>query len=179
MTFSEILRLVAKALSLWVAVAPWQQCLRIRLGKNVKRLDPGLHFLWPLFDRVVVQPSASRLSNVYAQTLMTSDGDVVSVRSVVKYRLVDLELLCRNVASPEDAVVDEVASEIAARVPTMATAEISVRLGQEVYPDFSHWGLEVERFSITDLVIVRRAYRLISDNMTEHVWGNKLSVEPR
>ncbi len=179
MTFSEILRVVAKALSLWVAVAPWEQCVRVRLGKNIRRLDPGFHFLLPLFDRVVVQPAAARLSNVYAQTLMTKDGDVVSVRSVVKYHLVDLALLCQNVASPEDAVIDEVASQIAALVPTLPTSDLTIRLAEEMRPNFSDWGLKVERFSITDLVVVRRAYRLISDNMTEHVWGTKLSVEVR
>jgi len=175
MTFSEILLQVGRSLRPWVSVAPWEQGVRVRLGKNVKELAPGFHFIFPVFDRVVVQPVASRTTNVYAQTLVTRDGKTVMLRAVVRWKVESLAALCASCACPEDLMQDVFAAAIAEAVPDLDASELS-RFPPLGKMDQLPGGVIVESFKLTDLAIAQRTYRLLRQEMTEGIWGTRLKL---
>ncbi len=157
----------------WVLVCPWERCIRVRGGKRQRELSPGVHFLIPFLDRAFIHSVRLRLSNIPAQTLTRQDGSVLTVRGVLKYKVADLSLLYREVHNAEDAVLDRTAGLIAVNREVGAEAlEVAVLAAA----DYSDWGLVVEGFTVTDFVISRRSYRLLTDKMTEHPWGSKLNT---
>jgi hypothetical protein len=48
----QIIEALKGLLVWWVTVAPWERALRVRLGKRVTLLGPGVHLRIPVADRV-------------------------------------------------------------------------------------------------------------------------------
>ena len=172
MTFAELVKLAFTRFRLWVDVAPWECCVRVRLGSRVKTLRKGFHLLLPVVDRIYRFSREVRTSNVYAQTLTTEGGQTVSLRAVVRWRISDLRKLLESSASPEDELMDVIATSIADAVVT-SRGNIPLSFSSN-FVDLP--GREVLSIRLTDFVLCR-TYRLLNDNMTEHTWADKVKVE--
>lgn len=58
--FVEILRSFWRCFIWWVVIQPWEQGIRVRLGKKRVRLEPGIHFRIPYLDAVFKQSNRLR-----------------------------------------------------------------------------------------------------------------------
>lgn len=159
-------------LTIWVAVAPWERGLRVRAGKHVKQLQPGVHWRVPFLDVVYVQSVRLRSSWLNSQTLMTADGHVATVGATVSYAIEDIYKLYNRMHHAEDTITNWVACAIAAHVGTERKAFISAEaIGEAatrlVSERLESCGLSQVRVQITDLAFTR-AYRLIQDTRGAH-----------
>jgi hypothetical protein len=66
-----IMRLLG-AVAFWVIVQPWEQCLRVRMGKHVRMLPSGFHWRLPLIDTVFKQ--SVRMRTAMLPTPDANDG---------------------------------------------------------------------------------------------------------
>ena len=64
----EILSIIGDLFTWIVIVAPWEQALRIRLGKRVKLCKAGCYLRIPFIDRIYRQSIRRRLSYFQTQT---------------------------------------------------------------------------------------------------------------
>ena len=177
MTISEFIRSVFSFLRLWVVVVPWEQCVRVRLGKHVRMLRAGFHFTLPMLDKIYIEKCTMRTSNVYCQSVATRDGYTAVVKAVIQYRIIDLLKLCREVANPEDILIDCVATKVANIICKTDSGELSPEAFNKERIGVCIPGLEIERVSVTDLILTRRAYRLVTDKVTEYIWGSKVELK--
>jgi len=92
-SIKEILDYISKAFTWWIAVQPWEQGLRIRMGKHEKLLKPGLHFRIPVIDKVYVQTDRLRMVNIPVQTLTTKDAKTVTITTAFSYSICDISKL--------------------------------------------------------------------------------------
>ena len=46
---------IFNAVKIWIIVQPWQTGIRVRNGKQVKKLTGGIYFRLPYFDSVFIQ----------------------------------------------------------------------------------------------------------------------------
>lgn len=148
----------------WYIVRPWEQGIRVRCGKWVAPLSPGLLFRIPLLDEVFVQNTRQRVLNLPTQTVTTKTGITVTLSGVVSWRVSDVRTLYDKLHTPDDWIYNTVLSALAQAVsefdgtitPKEAAEQALERLKQPTCV-----GIEISGVSITDFAIVR-TYRLIS-----------------
>jgi hypothetical protein len=175
----ELLSRFFRSFRLWVTVAPWEQAIRVRLGKHVHLLQPGIHLRIPFVDAVHVQSVRLRVSPIGRQTLTMSDGrTTVTLSGSLGYAVHNIEHLYRRMHHAEDTIQQiargAIAQYVATSSPICCTPHlIEKHVGQTL--DLSEYGLEDEQLHITDFAIVR-TYRLIGD-VQYGIHGSSLSTE--
>ena len=164
-SLSQILNYMTNLLTWWVVLAPWEQAIRVRLGKHVVLLNAGIHLRIPLIDKIYIQSIRLRLLSTHTQTLTTQDGKILTVGAALGYSVKDIVKLYQTIHFPEETLRNLVASRIAQCVAQHHSDHITPEfIGSEVSKgvDFCQWGLEAGVVQITDFAFMR-AYRLIMD----------------
>lgn len=151
----------------WVTVTPWEQALRVRLGKRVTRLVPGIHLKIPVIDAIYKQSVRLRSACLPVQTITTSDGKTITLAAVLNYEIRDIELLYMTLHHAEDTLRNLATGAIAAYVRSRPLSEcgpedIVVGVGL----DLDRYGIETAGIQVIDYAVVR-TYRLIMDSK----WG--------
>lgn len=164
--FDSIARLVGQVV-FWATVQPWEQAIRVRLGKHVRRLVPGIHLRIPIIDVVHTQTSAWRATHIPTQTLSTRDGATVVTGGNVGYVIADIEALYRTLHHAEDTISQVSSAAIAEQVQAIDKAEltpelVAKRAGDVVREKLAAFGLADVDLRITDFAFVR-VHRLVMD----------------
>ena len=176
--FLLALRQFFRGFRCWFVVSPWEEALRVRLGKRTKLLKPGFHWKLPLFDVMYLQSIRTRLAPVNKQTLSVRSGQVVTIAGSLGYRIDDIERLYSSIHHAEDTISALTRSLIAEYVsshelsecaPDVIQAAVNARL------DFVRYGLGEATLYITEFAVVR-TYRLIGDQ-NEYSWGKRLATD--
>lgn len=123
---TTLLQTFAKPFQWWVVVAPWERGLRIRLGKVVVHLTPGIHFRIPFLDRVHVQSVRLRTLLVTSQSFTTKDGQPVTVSFTVEFSIVDLRLMFDSLSAPDKTLMYRAAAAIGDFIGAHDKTEIAV-----------------------------------------------------
>ena len=156
------------AIAIWVMVEPWEQALRVRSGRHLKRLSPGLHWRIPLLDVIYKQSVRRRITLVSTQTLTTADGSTVVVAASLGFAIGDIEVLHQSLHDAEDTLCQLALEAVAAHVARTRRADLNPadmadRLTTDLAASFGEFGLTGVSLRITDFAFIR-AYRLIQDN---------------
>lgn len=174
----ELLSAIGQIFTWFIAVAPWERCLRIRLGKHVKELGPGFYLKVPFVDRVYRQSVRRRLSVIRPQTLTTRDGRAISLSGAVGYTITDLKKLYNTLHDADDTIEAEVNSHIAEYVVTHDFAECRPALVQEHVRskvDLAQYGLSGQEFFLTNFAAVR-TLRIITGDLPVWARGSGLNT---
>lgn len=164
--FDTIARLVGSVV-FWATVQPWEQAIRVRLGKHVRKLSPGLHLRIPIIDQVHTQTSAWRAALISTQTLSTKDGATVVTGGNVGYMIADIETLYRSLHHAEDTISQVASAALAEQIQSMLKADMTPELVAErasiaVRERLSKFGLAEIELRLTDFAFVR-VHRLVMD----------------
>ena len=173
----QLLRQIIGQFQPWVIVSPWEQAVRVRLGKRIKLLDAGIHLKLPFLDSVYLQSVRLRVAGLYRQTLSTRDGVVITVGGTIGYKIEDIGKLYRTLHHGEGTIANLARVEISNYVTSHKRDECEPeRIVNAVNGalDFSQYGLSAVSIAVTDFAIVR-TLRLIGD--TEYGYhGDPLST---
>jgi hypothetical protein len=172
------LRQLGQCLTWFVIVAPWEQAIRVRLGKRVALLTAGFYLRIPFVDRVFKQSVRRRLTNIRPQTLTTRDGRVITCAAALGYSIGDMRKLYDTLESAQDTIESEAATLIARFVGEHDYAEC--RMGElEKFVsgalDLAQYGLEGQEFYLTSFATAR-TYRLITGDLPSWNHGGVLSM---
>lgn len=88
LTIIFFLSLAALASSIRI-IKQYKKGLVIRLGRYHSTADPGLTFLIPFIDSLILVDMREQVINVNPQSVITSDNVVVTVDAVIYYKVVD------------------------------------------------------------------------------------------
>jgi regulator of protease activity HflC (stomatin/prohibitin superfamily) len=160
----------------WVMVEPWEQALRVRLGKYVRKLSPGTHLRIPYIDVVHKKSARYRTALCSPQTLTTKDGKTVVCSVAIGYTLVDIEKLFNTIydvnATITQVVASYVADEVAAtKYADLKAVKINEKLTALLQNEFEKYGLGGITVRIQDFAFIR-AFRLIQDQR----WQNDVGL---
>lgn len=153
---------------LWVIVAPWEQTLRVRLGKYVVLLPPGIHWRFSIIDAVYCQSVRLRISSMGRSTVMSKDGHPISYAGCLGYSILDIKKLYSSLHHAEDTLRNLVRAEIASFIATHNSGDckqVDIEFAVNKTVRFECYGLSEVRMYITEFMNVR-TYRLVGD------WGN-------
>lgn len=166
----QVRQLLSNLFQWWVTIAPWQQGIRVRLGKHTKLLAPGVHLRIPLVDVIYMQPIRLRAHYVEGQDLTTTDGKTVTISGAMQYEIVDLLKLYSAIDQPHDTVGQLFQGALATYVFTRAISELKpCECEQHLLEtlDLSRYGLELREVKINNFAIVK-PYRLISGEVRNY-----------
>ncbi len=159
---------IFNSIKIWVIVQPWEQGIRVRGGKNTKKLNPGMHFKIPYYDSVYVQETRLRMIQICLQTLTTKDLKTITINSSLGYSITNIELLYNTLFHPEGTISNMAMSEISEFVFKNNLSDISPdEIQKSVLNKLNekNYGLKFEYFRITNFAHVR-TFRLIQDSQS-------------
>ncbi len=176
--FTNIFSNIKGIFTWWVIIAPWEQALRIRLGKHVRLLQAGVCLKIPGMDVIYKQPTRVRTVDIGLQTVTTIDKQVITVAGNVQFQIDDLEVLYRTIHNPSSVIIDFAASHIAHFIATHTTEDCTPQAicqyaTQQL--ELSKYGLKEGQVNLTDFALVR-TFRLIQES---RVWrDDQIDMDP-
>jgi hypothetical protein len=174
----DFLQRLGQLLIWWTVIQPWEQGVRVRLGKFRTRLAPGPHWKIPYVDLIYCQTTRRRYSLFGPATVTTRDGATITLAGSIGYSIVDLDALYDGLQHPEDAIQSICSGAVTQYITTHdlkdCDPETVVREAQQ-HIDLQQFGLRTDQFVLTTYARVR-TYRLIMDQHPGQ-WGSSFSVE--
>jgi regulator of protease activity HflC (stomatin/prohibitin superfamily) len=161
----SIFKAIKGAFTWWVTVAPWEQALRVRLGKRVHLLKPGVHMRFPVLDRIYRQSTRLRSGDIPIQTVTTNDGHTVTLAGCVWYQIEDIRKLYETLHHGQDILIDMAAAAIAEAVSSRTKEECTIKVLEAAVTErlqFKDYGINQTSVRITDFAFVT-TIRLIQD----------------
>lgn len=175
--WSDIVARVEGLLRWWVTISPWERGLRVRAGKNVKSLGPGIHAAIPGLDVVHRQTIRLRTLDLGVQNLTTTDRKTLTLSGTVRFRVASLRQLYDSLHHPDETVIDLTMGAIADYVSTHSSDEItpaSVQAAASEATRLERYGLGDVGVSLTDFAYAR-TYRVIGDDRRTQYRGEALA----
>lgn len=154
-------------------IQPYEQGVRIRLGKFSEVLDPGLHWKAPFaidyIHKEHVVPKTDRLSSMATTTV---DGRAVAFDAVITYRINDIRKAALEVEDVRDSIADACAGVIGTALAgatweSIRTGEVADGLTTACRKRGWKWGIEIQAVQLTGISLVRNL-RLSVSGQTHH-----------
>lgn len=157
-------RQLIQVLTWFVVVAPWEQAIRVRLGKNKTLLQAGFYVRIPFVDRVFKQSIRRRIHVITPQTLTTSDRKIVTCGGAIGFSIEDLCKLYDTLESPNDTISNEVAGLVSEFIGSKTLVQCTAKDINEYvmeHLNLNRYGLSGQEFFLTSFASMR-AYRFIT-----------------
>ncbi|NET32324.1 MAG: SPFH/Band 7/PHB domain protein [Cyanothece sp. SIO1E1] len=130
-----------------------------RLGRYHKKLGPGLNFIVPFLDTVVLEETVrERVLDVDPQAAITKDNVSLMVDAVVFWRILDLERAFYAVEEIETAITNLVLTTLRSEIGQMAfertfssRAQVNRALLDHLDEATAPWGVKITRVEIQDI----------------------------
>jgi len=101
------------SLRFWVVIEPYEEGVRLRLGKFVDELKPGFHWMWPLhIDHVIIHIVVATTHHLGFGSITTRDGKAVGFNAVITHKVHDIKKAMLEIENVEDAIRDACSGEI-------------------------------------------------------------------
>lgn len=161
---TTVFQSMSRPLKWWVVIATWEQGILVRLGKTTKRLDPGLHFRIPFFDRIYVQSVRLRIAHAKDQSISTKDGVIVTFGLAIQYQISDIVKLYHTVASVQSVLLFKAIARASRMISTSMIKDLNPKQLEDVINldmPGGEYGLDSIEVSVISFCTAR-CYRLIT-----------------
>lgn len=127
-----------------------------RLGRYHKKLGPGLNFVVPMLDTIVLEESTrERVLDIEPQEAISKDNGSLQVDAVVYWRIYELEKTYYEVEDIEEALRNLVITTLRSEIGKMSLGEtfssrmeINRALLRELDSATAIWGVKVIRVEV-------------------------------
>ena len=153
----------------------YQRGLVFRLGRFHGIREPGLRWIIPVVDRLLVIDIRVITQDIEPQETMTNDNVPVKVRAVVWFKVINPENAIVQVASYEDAVRQTALTSLRNVIGQHSLDELlkeqeklSTMLGEIIDKVTEPWGVSVDRVQIKDVEIPKTMQRAMAQEAEAH-----------
>lgn len=151
---------------------PWEQAIRIRAGKWVKKFHGGIHFRIPYLDSIFKQNCRLRISDIPNQSVTTLDDYTITFAGALRYRVFDVEPLYMKLHMAEDTINTYVQGILTQKIAWSDYADcepekLMGHVNKEMTGQLCEWGLEEFEFILTDFAKVK-TYRFITGDLNRY-----------
>jgi regulator of protease activity HflC (stomatin/prohibitin superfamily) len=130
-----------------------------RLGRYHRKLRPGLNFIVPFMDTIVLEESVrERLLDVEPQPAITRDNVSLEVDAVVYWKVLDLERTYYSIEDVEAAIGELVVTTLRSKVGRMefertfsSRDELNKALLDQLDEATEPWGVKVTRVEVQSI----------------------------
>jgi regulator of protease activity HflC (stomatin/prohibitin superfamily) len=141
-----------------VIIQPYEQGLKIVLGKYAGRLNPGLNFVPPFITRVIRMDLRTQVFDVPQQEVITKDNSPTRVDAIIYIKVVDPEKAFFQVANYKLATVALAQTTLRSTIGDMELDEvlynravINTQLRDTLDEATDPWGVKVEMVEIREV----------------------------
>ncbi len=141
-----------------VIIQPYEQGLKIVLGKYSGRLNPGLNIVPPLITRVVIMDLRTQVFDVPQQEVITKDNSPTRVDAIIYIKVVDPEKAYFQVTNYKLATVALAQTTLRSTIGDMELDEvlynravINHQLRDTLDEATDPWGVKVEMVEIREV----------------------------
>ncbi len=142
-----------------------------RLGKYHRKLRPGLNFIVPVLDYIVLRDSVrEQVLDVPKQGAITKNNVSLDVDAVVYWRILELELTYYAIEDVEKAIMELVTTTLRSEIGKMefektfsSRDELNRALLSQLDEATEPWGVKVTRVEVQEIIPpeeVRRSMQL-------------------
>ncbi|KAM9957219.1 hypothetical protein ACTFIW_008960 [Dictyostelium discoideum] len=131
-----------------------------KIGK--KTLGPGLRLMVPLIHDIELFDTRSSTQHLPKQTLVTLDGVVLSIDSIIQYKVVDPLKLVQHLKDHDESIENLVQIKLIEMVPKKTLAQLlyerdgfNKELVDSVNETFESWGTTLESFTLSDIIFTQ------------------------
>jgi regulator of protease activity HflC (stomatin/prohibitin superfamily) len=130
-----------------------------RLGRYHRKLKPGLNFIVPLLDYIVLKDSVrEQILDVEKQAAITQDNVALDVDAVVYWRILELELTYYAIENVEQAIAELVITTLRSEIGKMefektfsSRDELNKALLSQLDEATEPWGVKVTRVEVQEI----------------------------
>lgn len=137
-----------------------ERAVVLRLGKYLETVNPGLHWNWPVIDRVTKVNVTKVQSAGHHSVMLTQDENIVDISISVQYRISDPQHYLLQVKQPEgsleqameSALRHVVGGQLMGQIITEGREQIAVDVQQRLqqYLDAYQTGIQIAKVNIED-----------------------------
>lgn len=137
-----------------------ERAVVLRLGKYHETVKPGLHWNWPLIDRVMKINVTKLQSAAHRSVMLTQDENIVEISMSVQYLIADPQSYLLKVKQPEGSLEQAMESSlrhvvggtVMDRIITDGREQVAVDVQQRLqqYLDAYQTGIQVAKVNIED-----------------------------
>lgn len=146
----------------WVVMQPYEAGVLLRLGKFVRVLEPGLHWIWPFcVDQYEHEHTVPRTHSLMPQSVTLVDGKQVGFEAVITYKVRDIKVALLEVEDSEHAIHDSCAGTIAHTIMLCKWSELvesedwTERVLKACRQKGFKFGLEITNVQFSTLALVK------------------------
>lgn len=176
----DIIDYIAKLFTWWVIVLPWEQGVRVTLGKRLILMSSGVYLKLPLIHTVFVQEKRLRVINLPIQTVSSKDGFALTISCSVGYSIIDIVKLYNALYQPDMTITNIVTSKVSEYISAndlvgCKPQEIEQHLNQAMSQ--TDYGLKYEYVRVINFAHVK-TFRLIQDQSYMYEGLDLKSIKP-
>lgn len=150
-----LLAMLYDILPVWF-VKQYDNGIFLRMGKFVRVVKPGVVWKIPFIDKIESQTIVTTTLSVPTQSVITKDKKALVVKSVVKYKITDVEKFMLTVYDAQDAIADTAQSIIKTQIAEKdfeecTTNEFDNTVTKKLRNEVKHWGIDIEKVTLTDI----------------------------
>lgn len=156
---------------------PWENGIRVTLGKHSRKIGPGIWAKIPIIHRIYSQPIRMRVIDTPIQTVTSKSGETITIRMSIGYSIEDIVKLFNTVHQPVETISNIALGESARMIATsdlVVTDEIATVVGDKLKK--SDYGLCFKYVMVTTFAKVR-TYRLIGDQNWSASDGEGITIQ--
>ncbi|MBD8873833.1 slipin family protein [Rhodanobacter sp. DHB23] len=153
----------------------YQRGVVFRLGRYRGTREPGLTWIIPAIDRMLIVDMRVMTQDIEPQETMTNDNVPVKMRAVVWYKVINPERAIVQVARFEDAVRQTALTSLRSVIGQHSLDELlkeqeklSGTLGKIIDKVTEPWGVEVDMVQIKDVEIPQSMQRAMAQEAEAH-----------
>jgi len=164
--FIQIMKEIMGFFFFMTVVDEFERAIILQFGKFRREVGPGFWFHLPFcIDRVITENVCFRTQDINTQTLTTRDGDNVTVKVVVAYRVSDIKKFLLEIDSAKEAIEDSLYGSIGELVrhstfDEMKGGEWHVDLQKKIRHTCQRFGIRIYKVRFSDFARMP-AFRLI------------------
>lgn len=154
-----VLVLIGYAFGSTKMISEGNEALVERLGRYHRKLSPGLNFIVPIIDAVVMEDTVrEQILDIKPQQVITADNVTIEVDGVVFWSIIDMEKSFYKIDDIQIALANLVTVELRATIAgrtleqTIASRnEMNQALLEVLNRDASEWGVKIVRVDIQSI----------------------------
>ena len=171
-----------------------------RLGKYRRSLEPGLNFVIPIFDTVLVESTREQILDIDPQQTITKDNVPLTVDAVIFWKILDVQKAYYGVEDLESGLTNLVVTALRSKVGQMelrqtvsSRNDINQALLHQLDEATENWGVKIMRVEVQEIKpsaamlesleleqtaeIKRKATLSETESMVESIQGIALALQ--
>jgi regulator of protease activity HflC (stomatin/prohibitin superfamily) len=153
------LALIGYALGSAKQINQGNEALVERLGRYHRKLKPGLNFIVPFIDQIVMEDTTrEQVLDIKPQNVITKDNIYLEVDAVVYWRITEIEKSFYAIDNLEQALSNlttttlrEIIAQNTLEDTNMSRANMDKSLLSELNPITKEWGVDIMRLDIQSI----------------------------